>query len=165
MTVRIAVPEDEAALMALCEEARAEQGEHPLNAGKLRAILQRGIALQNAIIGVIGPVGAPLAYIVILVDPIWYSDDKQLLELTSFVHPNARKAFVAADGTIKNPTLGKELIAFAKKCADETGMHLTIGVMSNIRTEAKVRLYERQLPKAGAFFIYRPEAAPMAAAG
>jgi hypothetical protein len=165
MTVRIAVPEDEEAIVGLCAAAHAEQGEHPLDLAKLRAFIHRGISLENAIVGVIGPVGAPLAYIIILVDPVWYSGDWQLLELTSFVHPSARKAFIAADGTIRNPTLGKELIAFAKRCADETGLHLTIGVMSNIRTEAKVRLYERQLPKAGAFFVYRPEAAPMAAAG
>jgi len=31
---------------------------------------------------------------------------------------------------------------------------LILGVVSNYRTEAKVKLYERQFPKAGAFFMY-----------
>jgi hypothetical protein len=36
-------------------------------------------------------------------------------------------------------------------------MPLVIGVISNIRTEAKIKLYERRLPKAGAFFVYNRE--------
>jgi hypothetical protein len=41
--------------------------------------------------------------------------------------------------------------------ADKLGMPLTIGVLSNHRTEAKVRFYERFLGKAaGAYWIYWP---------
>jgi hypothetical protein len=49
----------------------------------------------------------------------------------------------------------RRLCEFAKQAAKAMEMPLLIGVLSNHRTEAKVRLYERQFGKpTGAFFLY-----------
>jgi len=47
-------------------------------------------------------------------------------------------------------------MAFAKHVSESLNLDLTIGVLSNARTEAKVRLYQRQFPQKGAFFVYSP---------
>ena len=76
-------------------------------------------------------------------DQLWYSSDWFLNEVFNFVHPDFRRS-----------TRAKGLIAFAKNISDEMNLPLILGVVSNYRTEAKVKLYERQFPKAGAFFMY-----------
>lgn len=147
MTVRIATPADENGLVTLCRLNHEENGAHPFFEPYVRGTIQRGILRQNAIIGVIGPSDKLEGFVLILIDPVWYStpSERQLLELMNFVHPDFRRS-----------SNSKDLIAFAKKAADETGLDLTIGVLSNIRTEAKIRLYKQQLPLAGAFFVYQP---------
>ena len=81
----------------------------------------------------------------IQLDQPWYSSDWMLVELFNFVHPAHRRS-----------THAKSLIGHAKGYADQLGIPLVIGIISNHRTEAKVRLYRRMLPKAGEFFTYRP---------
>lgn len=144
--MRIATPLDEKAVMDLCVMLHEENGQHPLNIEKVRYVIRRCLAGQMGIIGVVGNQNDLRGAICILIDPVWYSDDLQLLELFNFCHPDHRR-----------PSCAKPLIEFAKKCADETGLDLTIGVLSNIRMEAKVKLYGRMLPKAGEFFVYSPQ--------
>lgn len=143
--VRVAAPADEAEIMNLCLELHSENGQHPVNMEKVRGMVQRCLLQQGGIIGVVGEPGDIKGCICILIDPVWYSDQLQLLELFNFVRPDARQSGSA-----------KQLILYGKKCADETGLDLMIGVLSNIRMEGKVRLYGRLLPKAGEFFCYRP---------
>jgi GNAT superfamily N-acetyltransferase len=81
-----------------------------------------------------------------VIDPIWYSDDWQLLELSLFVHPDHRKT-----------TFAKQLMQFMKAASEGLKLDLTIGVFSNSRTEAKIRLYQRQFPQVGAYFCFRPQ--------
>jgi hypothetical protein len=38
--------------------------------------------------------------------------------------------------------------------ADKVGISLVVGIVSNIRTAAKVRLYRRVLPECGSYFLY-----------
>ena len=143
--IRMAGPEDEAGVRQLCIMAHAEQAPHALNIDKTMVLMRMALNRQRGIIGVVGTPDDVRSMILLVVDPIWYSDEFQLLELMNFVHPDHRRS-----------TYAKQMIEFAKKCSRELGLDLTIGVFSNIRTEAKVRLYERQLPKVGAFFCYRP---------
>lgn len=145
--VRIANRDDEVGILNLCRLMHAEQGEHPINWQKLIGRVRAATDLRNGIIGVIGPPDDIKGSVYIVVDEIFYSDDCQTLELWNFVREDCRRS-----------DYGKELIAFAKKFARDMKLHLLIGVLSDIRMEAKIRLYERQLPKAGAFFLYRPEA-------
>jgi len=115
---------------------------------KVRLTIHNGVHRRGGMIAVIGEAGAPLkASLVLCLSPVWYSDEYQLLELTNFVHPDHRRSNFA-----------KQMIAFAKHCSQSLDLDLMIGVFSNERTEAKVRLYARQLPKRGEFFCFRPHA-------
>jgi len=144
--VRFAVPEDEQAMFDLGVLAHAESAQHTMDPDKVHAALNAMACRRGAMAGVIGPVGGPLKGMVLMVlDNVWYSTEFQLLELTNCVHPDHRKSNYA-----------KQLISFGKRCADNLGIDLMIGVVSNERTAAKVRLYQRQLPPVGAYFCYRP---------
>lgn len=146
--VRIATPRDEAGIMKLCVELHAENGQHSFSEPKVRAMVRIALEGKGGILGVIGPSDDIQGCILMLLDPVWYSDEFQLLELFNFVRSDARRS-----------THANSLIDFGKRCADETGLELTIGIMSNIKTEAKERLYQRRLTKAGTFYIYRPSSA------
>lgn len=110
----------------------------------VRNTLRRAFNRQGGIVGVIGEPGHLEAGIYLSLSQMWYSAAWHLAELWNFVHPDHRRSPHA-----------KSMIAFAKHCAEELSVPLIIGIVSNERTEAKVRLYERQLAKpAGAFFIW-----------
>ena len=148
--VRIATPDDELGILKLCKAMHEEQGQHTLNWEKVVARILSVTRDKQGIIGVIGPHDDIRAHIYLMLDEVWYSSDVQILEIFNYVRMDCRKSDYA-----------KTLIKFAKDCSDQLKKDLMIGVLSNIRMEAKVRLYERQLPKAGAFFLYRPlEAVP-----
>jgi hypothetical protein len=77
---------------------------------------------------------------------MWYSDANVLEERAIFIHPEFRNA---------KGGRARRLCEFSKRAADTLEVPLMIGVLSNHRTEAKVRLYERQFGKpSGAFFLY-----------
>jgi hypothetical protein len=77
---------------------------------------------------------------------MWYSDNLVLEEKAIFIHPEYRSA---------RGGRARRLCEFSKHAADTLNIPLIIGVLSNHRTEAKVRLYERQFGKpSGAFFLY-----------
>ena len=91
----------------------------------------------------IGPVGKLEAIAFIIISQFWYSEAYHIEELTVFVEPESRKSEHA-----------KVMIDWMKKTADELGIPLLTGIMSTERTEAKVRLYDRQLPRIGSFYLY-----------
>lgn len=143
--IRIATPDDFQEIFRVSCILHNENGQHPFSEWKARHVIWKGVNRDNAIIGVIGEPDNIKALIYLVIDSVYYSDESQLLELWNFVRPDCRKTDYA-----------KRMIQFAKRCADETGLDLTIGVISNERLEAKERLYARLLPKGGTFFIYRP---------
>lgn len=146
--VRLATPADREGIMALCRMLHAENGLFPMEEDLVEETIQRAFDRKGGIIGVIGAPGQLEGIIYMLVSNFWYSRKPHLEELFNFVHPDHRKSEHA-----------KALIEFAKKCASDD-VRLVIGVISNERTEAKVRLYERRLGKpTGAFFVYPPPAA------
>jgi hypothetical protein len=148
LTVRMATPRDEEGIFDLCVQLHAENGQHPFDAEKVRGMMQRAILRQGGIIGVVGEPDDLRGAICMLLDPVWYSSDYQLLELFNFVRSDSRSAKLG---------LAQLMISYAKKCADDLQIDLTIGVLSNVRMEAKVRIYGRLLPKAGEFFVYSPK--------
>lgn len=146
--VRLGVPEDIKPIYDLMMLAHEECGEHKVSPDKVLHKIALATHRQASLIGVVGDVGEKVlkGYVLLIIDPVWYSDDYQLLEVSNFVHPDFRRSDFA-----------KQLIVFSKRCADNLSLDLTMGVFSNERTEAKVRLYRRQLPPVGAFFCYRPQ--------
>lgn len=146
--VRLATKEDQDQLMHLCKLLHGENGIFAMDDDLVIETLKKGFDKKGGIIGVIGPSDKLEGMIYMEVSNFWYSRQPYLVELFNFVHPDYRRSNHA-----------KSLIAFAKKCATED-VKLIIGIISNERTQAKVRLYERQLGKpAGAFFVYPPQAA------
>jgi|HubBroStandDraft_2_1064218.scaffolds.fasta_scaffold572515_2 hypothetical protein len=151
--IRIATQDDFQEIFRVCCLLHSENGAHEFSEWKVRHLIWRGVNQEKSIIGVIGPSNDIKAMIYLVIDPVSYSDDSQLLELWNYVRPDYRKSDFA-----------KRMILFAKKCSDETGLDLTIGIISDKRLEAKKRLYHRLLPEGGAFFIYRPNKALAVAA-
>lgn len=142
--VREAVPQDEESLMALCRLLHAENAAFQRNDGKVRHMMHRAFAKQGVFIGVIGGHDAIEGAIILLVSSYWYSDDLHIEELFNYVHPDHRKSRHA-----------KALLYFAKRCSDESGIPLNIGVMTGKQTAPKLNLYRKVFGyPIGAFFLY-----------
>lgn len=144
--VRLAVPEDRDSILSLCHTLHDENGLFSLSHRKVTRLVDKYFSKQGSIIGVIGPCGNVEGSIYLSIEEPYYSDDLHLVEFWNVVHPEHRRSNHA-----------KKLIEFAKRCADETSLCLLIGIVSNNRTAAKVRLYEKKLLKAGAFFVHNPQ--------
>lgn len=143
--IRVAGEADFFEILRLARMLHEENGQHAWSEEKARLLIWRGVKRDNAIIGVIGTNADIRAMIMLVIDPVYYSEEFQLHELFAFTRPDSRKTNYA-----------KRLILFAKRCARETGLDLLIGIISDARLEAKSRLYARLLPKGGTFFLYRP---------
>lgn len=141
--VRLAVPEDMDGIVRMIFELHDENGLFPLSEARIREYMQRYLDGRGAVIGVVGDVGSPVASIYLAFDQPYYSEAFFLNEAWNFVHPDHR-----------NKRYAGQLINFAKWCAERMGVVLMMGIVSNHRTEAKIRLYERQLEKAGAYFMH-----------
>jgi GNAT superfamily N-acetyltransferase len=152
LPIRLADEHDEMAILDMCIAMWREQPYHQINMSKVAAMVRLAIQPgphRRGILGVIGDRHDLKGGIFMLIDPIWYSDEWQLLEFFNFVRPEYRRMGFAQD-----------LIGYAKQCSNELGIDLTVGVFSTVRTEAKCRLYRRWLPKIGEFFCYSPPNRP-----
>ena len=145
--VRIATLDDMDEIMKLAMAACEENGFLNPNPGKLAAEIWPALRQDNGICAVIGTPGERIEGLVLLrIGNMWYSDNLVVEEKAIFIYPEFRSA---------KGGRAKKLCEFSKKVADTLGIPLIIGVLSNHRTEAKVRMYERQFGKpSGAFFLY-----------
>lgn len=146
--VRVGVPQDLDACMDLFIKANDENGLAKMDVHKLLEIVWPSLHCHHGVVGVIGPVGAPLEGVVLLrIEELWYTAAPVIAEKLVFVHPDFRSA--------KGGRAAK-LCEFAKQVSDEMEMPLIIGVLSNARTESKIKMYRRLIGEpAGAFFLYR----------
>lgn len=144
--VRTAVPEDEEGIMELARLVNNENGVFKMNEDKVRGMVRPSLYLSGGIMGVIGPKDRIEGLVLLRVSQYWYSDAAFLEEMCVYVHPEYR----AAKGG-----RARKLVEFAKQASERLGLPLMIGILSNSRTDAKTRLYERQFgAPAGAFFLY-----------
>lgn len=143
--VRLAQPSEEDDLMEMCRMLHEENGLFPMSEDRVRQVLRMAFERKGGILGVIGDTGKIEAMICMLISQIWYWDQWHLDELFSYCRPEYRKS-----------NNSKLLINFATRCADELGLPLIIGIVSNKRTAAKIRLYESTLglKPSGAFFVH-----------
>ena len=146
-TVRIGTPADVDNMMTIALAACEENGFVSPNPVKLLENIWAALNLEEGIVGIIGDVGGPIEGAVLLrLGSPWYSDVRTIDERAIFIHPDYRQAKGAR---------AKILCEFSKRVSDELGLTLTIGVLSNTRTAAKVRMYGRVLGEpAGAYWIY-----------
>jgi hypothetical protein len=148
--VRIATPEDETALLAMCRRLWSENGLFSYNEEKVRDCLHKCYARKSAgdtpvIVGVIeNNDGIIEASTCLTCSDYFYSDDWHLAELWNFVDEPYRKS--------KNIDA---LLEFGKGCAVKMGIPYITGIITNKSMAGKVRKYRRLLGHpAGAFFIY-----------
>lgn len=144
--VRLARPQDEDAIFDLLIVMHEENGLFEMDEDAVRNMLRHVVNDQNGVIGVIEGKNGIEAAICLTIDKLWYAKTWCLNDVFNFVAPQHRRS-----------TRAKSLINFAKKYADEINIPLFMGIVSNVRTEAKIKLLERQMRKAGAFFIYNYE--------
>lgn len=149
LPVRKATWDDAAELKPVILAGYVEQDIFKPSESKIDEMLRRAFDNAGAIIGAVGPVGAVQSIIYLSIGQFCYTDDWCLEEVHNYVRPEYRKT-----------TNAKDMINFAKRCSDELGIPLVIGVVSNERTKAKMGLYTRQLGEpCGGYFIHRPASA------
>lgn len=158
LNVRVGTPEDVHGVMDLAMLAVDENGIVRPKPERLLSEIWPALNLDNGIMGIIGEAGTPFeAAILLRITTMWYSDDRIVEERAIFVHPEYRNA---------KGGRAARLCEFAKSVADRLECPLMIGVLSNDRTAAKVRLYERQFgTPAGAYFLYRAQTGAWKSAG
>src|SRR5271170_935875 len=144
--VRVGTRADEVDLLALCHELHADNGLFEMDDDAVKGMLNLAFDRKGGVIAIIDGEGEIAAAIYMCLTKMWYTheDHVHLEELFSFVRPKYRKS--------KN---AEALIEFAKNCAKTAAIPLFIGVLTNKRLEAKVRLYRKKLGlPSGAFFVY-----------
>lgn len=147
LKVRLGTPADEDAMLDLALRAWEENGIKDVNPEKMLAMIRPALYLWQGLVGIIGEPGKKIEGAVLLrLSQMWYSDSWMIEEKAIFVDPEYRSA---------KGGRARKLCEFSKRVADDLNIPLIIGVLSNQRTEAKIRLYERQFgAPAGAFFLY-----------
>jgi hypothetical protein len=159
--VRLAGPADRSEVIRLLLLGHIENGLFPMDREKAEWFIDR--MLNPGLIpgwdtgprGAIGVIGEPnrlegLAFVVI--GCYWYTTRRHLEEYIIFVDPGCRRT---EDG--EPVPHAKALLEWLKEQSRLTGLPLLAGILSQKpRMEAKVRLYQRTLPKAGAFFCFDP---------
>lgn len=146
LSVRIGKQEDVRDIMDLallgCEENAFVDADN----SKILQDIWMALTTPWGVVGVIGERGKPEAAVLLRIFEPWYSKSLVMEERAIFVHPDYRSA---------KGGRASRLVEFSKMAAQQHNMPLLIGVLSNSRTAAKVRLYERHFGKmAGAYFIY-----------
>ena len=145
--VTIGTPEDVDQLMALALAACEENGFLTPNPVKLLQEIWSALNQDRGICGVIKNADGQIEGAILMrLGDMWYSDQQVVEERGVFINHNYRNA---------KGGRARRLCQFAKQVSDSLQMPLIIGVLSNSRTEAKVRLYKRQFGEpSGAFFLY-----------
>lgn len=129
--------------MDLCHALHQDNGLFSMDESLVREMLYRAFDRKGSVIGVIDGDSEIAGAIYMLLSHYWYTTQTHLEELFNFVRPGYRKSGYA-----------DELLEFSKECQRKIGVPLIVGIVSNHRTEAKVRLYSRQFgTPAGAFFV------------
>jgi hypothetical protein len=148
LVIRLGTPDDINEVMNLALSACDENGFVEPNPHKLYNEIWPALNKIYGMVALIGkPGGQAEGGILLRVGAMWYSDRMVLEEKAVFIHPDFRSA---------RGGRASKLCRFAKEAADILDLPLMIGVLSNQRTEAKVRMYEREFGKpSGAFFLYK----------
>jgi N-acetylglutamate synthase-like GNAT family acetyltransferase len=145
-TVRKATAADLPEIMRLLRMMWSEGGMFPLDEERAAETFNYILNGKGGVIGVIEGGDGIRAMIGVVFCRQWYTSHDHIEELFNYVRPDCRK-----------PGTGYafKLIRFARECSEKIGIPLLIGVLTNQRMEAKVRLYRRALGMpAGAFFVY-----------
>lgn len=156
-TVRAAIPDDRPEIWRLLKLHHAENALFPLSERKVEFYVERALHPEKiaaddtgprGIVGAIGNTGALEGMVMLVLGSPWYTESIAMDDCVNFVDPAHR---------ISNHA--KALISYSKNLVDQVRVghpdfRMLLGVVSNERTAAKIRLYSRQLEPVGAFFMY-----------
>ena len=147
LTIRLATTDDLDEVMRLAVTACEENGFLNASAELLAREIWPALNQDHGLCPVIGPPGGEIQGLALLrIGAMWYSHATVVEEKAIFVYPQYR----AAKGG-----RARRLCEYSKQVADTLGIPLLIGILSNTRTEGKVRMYKRIFGEpAGAFFLY-----------
>jgi hypothetical protein len=147
LQIRIGTPEDIHDVMRMAQEACDEHAIFPPSPRKMLAVNWPSLHRDNGVAGILCTKdGEVVGATVLRIGEVWYSEQKVLEEAFIFIKKEYR--------TVKGGW-ARKMCEFSKKMSEELGIPLIAGIVSNVRTEAKIRLYERQYGKPnGAFFYY-----------
>lgn len=158
--VRVGRPEDATEVYRLLLLGHAENALFPVENARAAYFAQRFLWANKmpvddpgprGVIGVIGPRGGHLEAITMVgIGCQWYTLQKHLEEFIVYVDPDHRR------GTNHL----QALIDWLWMQAERTGLPLVNGILTNYRTESKIRLYERiygKENKVGAYFVHFPK--------
>lgn len=150
LQIRLATPDDVHTIMKLAILGCEEAGISNLNQMMLLEDVWPALNVDGGLVGVIGKPGGEIeGFVLLRTGTRWYSNNLIIEEKLIFVHPDYRNA---------KGGRARRLCEFSQKAADALGLPLIIGVLSDIRTEAKIRMYERQFGKqTGAYWVYTPK--------
>jgi N-acetylglutamate synthase-like GNAT family acetyltransferase len=153
LQIRLATTTDMDEVMRLAITACQENGFLNASADLLAREIWPALCQDHGLCPVIGAPGGDIEGLALLrIGSMWYSHAIVVEERAIFVYPQFRSA---------KGGRARRLCEYSKHVADTLGLPLLIGVLSNTRTEAKVRMYEKIFGKpAGAFFLYGAQAAP-----
>ncbi len=153
LRIRLATIADMDEVMRLAVTACQENGFLNASAELLAREIWPALNNDHGLCPVIGPPGGEIQGLALLrIGTMWYSPQTVVEERAIFVYPQYRSA---------KGGRAARLCEFSKHVADSLGIPLLIGVLSNTRTEGKVRMYKRIFGEpAGAFFLYGAKAAP-----
>lgn len=147
--VRKAGWDDASEVAEMCWQGYIEHNIFVPSRQKIDAMLRRAFDNNGAILGALGPTGHIEGIIYLSIGQFPYTDEWCLDENFNYVRPEFRRS-----------TNAKDMINFGKRCSDELGIPLVIGVVSNERTRPKLELYRRQLGEpVGGYFMHRPASA------
>jgi len=154
LEVRVGTVNDLDEIMRLAMQATDENAFVKPDISKLLHVIYPALERKTGIVGVIGePGGEVLGAVVLQVGEVWYSSHKVLEEKAIYVDPRHRGS--AGGRSTHTIGLARKLAEFAKMVSEQMNMPLAIGVLSNHRTAAKVRFYERIFGEpAGVYFLY-----------
>lgn len=145
--VRVAVEADIPHLLEMGRLLHEENGLSGWAEDLVLDAVRRAIAGDGSVIGVVGAPGRLEAMTHLFIGRFFYTHDPHVEELYSFVKKEYRKSDNA-----------KSLIEFAKSTAERLNVPLLIGILSNERTEQKIRLYRRRLgAPSGAYFLFNSQ--------
>jgi hypothetical protein len=147
LSLRVGTPDDVDEVMQLALSGSEENGFVDPSPVRLLAEIWPALNRDRGLLGVLhNPTGKIQGVVLLKIGKMWYSEQEVLEEKAIFIHPEYRGA---------RGGRAKRLCEFSKQVADGLSIPLIIGVLSNTRTEGKIRLYERQFGKpSGAFFLY-----------
>lgn len=153
LQIRLATTDDMPEVMKLAVTAAQENGFLNASSALLAKEIWPALCQDHGLCPVIGPPGGAIEGLALLrIGAMWYSEDVVVEEKAIFVYPEFR----AAKGG-----RARKLCEYSKHVADKLGVPLLIGILSNTRTEGKVRMYKRIFGEpAGAFFLYGARAEP-----